>query len=150
MPRSPNSRPPTRSTARQSATGKAGGGHPPQPEAPAALARVRALCAGLPGLAEKTSWGAPTLRAGEKMFAMLVVHHHDDPRVALWCAAPPGAQAQLVERAPERVFVPPYVGYKGWIGLDLAANDDTELAYHLRLAYRQVAPKKLLAQLAQS
>ncbi len=127
------------------------GGHPPQPDNPQALARVRAACAGLPGVVEKIAWGGPTFRtgdtAGDRMFASFVVDHHRDGRTAVWCAAPPGMQALLMETAPDRTFVPPYVGHQGWIGLDLAHTDDAQLAHHLHAAWRKVAPKKRLALL---
>jgi hypothetical protein len=40
-----------------------------------------------------------------------------DEADALLCKAPPGEQSQLVDADPERYFVPPYVGPKGWVGL---------------------------------
>jgi hypothetical protein len=75
-------------------------------------------------------------------------HHHDD-RLALWCAAPSGAQQALVGAAPARFFRPPYVGHRGWLGvyLDIEDVDWDELASILESAYRQVAPKRLLDQL---
>lgn len=74
-------------------------------------------------------------------------HHHDD-RLGLWCAAPQGAQEALVQAAPSRFFRPPYVGHRGWLGvyLDVDDVDWDELATILERAYRQVAPKRLLAQ----
>jgi hypothetical protein len=73
-------------------------------------------------------------------------HHHDD-RLAFWCAAPPGAQEALVADDPERFFVPPYVGGRGWIGvrLDLPIDWD-EVTDLVTDAYRMVAPKRLVAQ----
>jgi len=56
-------------------------------------------------------------------------HHHDDGRLALWCASPPGMRDGLVRADPERYFVPPYVGIRGWIGVRLdrgLAWDDVE------------------------
>jgi hypothetical protein len=46
-------------------------------------------------------------------------NHHGDGRLALWCAAPPGVQHILVGAAPDRYFVPAYVGHLGWIGARL-------------------------------
>jgi hypothetical protein len=42
-----------------------------------------------------------------------------DGRESLWCKAPPGSQMVLVGADPERFFVPPYVGHKGWAGMRL-------------------------------
>jgi hypothetical protein len=55
----------------------------------------------------------------------------------------------LVEADPERFFVPPYVGHRGWLGfrLDRPYADD-ELSGILEDAYAEVAPPKLLAAAA--
>ncbi len=110
------------------------------------LARVRRLCLELPESCEKFAWSAPTFRVGrtQKMFATYADHHHGDPRLTVWCHAPVGKQAVLVASEPQRYFRPPYVGVKGWIGLDLAKFTDQELRLHLREAWEQVAPRKLL------
>jgi predicted DNA-binding protein (MmcQ/YjbR family) len=97
---------------------------------------------------ERLSHGEPTwFVRGKKSFVMYADHHHDD-RLAFWCAAPPGAQEVLAGSAPERFFVPPYVGPRGWLGvrLDLTVDWD-EIADLVAEAYRQVAPRRLVAQL---
>jgi len=120
------------------------GSHAPRPEHPEQLARVYRALAGFQGVVEKTAWGAPTFRTGpaktDRMFAMFSVNHHGDGRVALWCSAPPGTQALLAETAPERTFVPPYMGPSGWIALDLLKTDDHQLVHHLKEAWQHVQP----------
>jgi hypothetical protein len=114
-----------------------------------ALREVRAACLGLPAVTERLSHGAPTFFVqGRKSFVMFHDDHHGDGRLAIWCAAPPGVQGELVDQEPERFFVPPYVGHRGWLGvrLDIAPDWD-ELASIVEDAYRGVAPKKLLAEL---
>jgi hypothetical protein len=67
-------------------------------------------------------------------------------RVATWVKALPVNQELLVARDPDRFFVPPYVGAKGWIGVFLD-NPDTnwdELKDLLWDAWRMSAPKKLV------
>jgi hypothetical protein len=59
---------------------------------------------------------------------MFLDDHHDDGRLAIWCAAPDGVQADLIETDPERFFRPPYVGHLGWLGVQLPGIDDAELA----------------------
>jgi hypothetical protein len=108
-------------------------------------ARVRAICLALPESTEKIAWGAPTFRVKDRMFAMYVENHHGDGRIALWLPAPKGAQVVLAGAEPDRFFVPPYVGTKGWIGLHLLAHGDEELRLHVRRAYLMVAPKRLRA-----
>ncbi len=88
--------------------------------AAAALARVRKFCLAHPGTTERLSHGAPTFFVAQKLsFVSFVDNHHGDGRLAIWCAAPPGAQEMLVESNPEAFFVPPYVGHLGWVGVRL-------------------------------
>ena len=106
------------------------------------LPRLRALCLALPEVTEKVSHGEPTWFV-RKTFVMYADHHHDD-RLAFWCAAPPGAQEELVAADPERFFRPPYVGGRGWLGVRLDRDPDwDEIAEIVRDAHREVAPKEL-------
>ncbi|GAA1230901.1 hypothetical protein GCM10009608_78320 [Pseudonocardia alaniniphila] len=79
---------------------------------------------------------------------MYADRHHDD-RVAFWCAAPAGAQEELVSTAPTRFFRPPYVGGRGWLGvyLDVDDVDWDEIGEIVLDAYRVIAPRKLTALL---
>ena len=103
----------------------------------------------LPESTERLSHGAPTFFVRDKKtFVMFLDHHHDDGRLAIWCHAPPGVQGDLVDEEPERFFVPPYVGPRGWVGVRLDVNLDwDEITGIVTDAYRMVAPKKLLAEL---
>jgi hypothetical protein len=114
-----------------------------------ALARIRAVCLALPEVTERPSHGAPTFFIrGKRSFAMVFDDHHGDGRFAIWCAAPDGMQQLLVEGAPERFFVPPYVGHRGWLGVYLDVPQEwDELAELVTDAWRTVAPKRLAAQL---
>lgn len=114
------------------------------------LQRIRQLCAAWPGVTEKLSHGEPTFFIGKKVFAMSANNHHHDGRIAVWLPVPPGMQAMLIEAAPEKFFKPPYVGGRGWVGVELAQVSDEELTYHLQTAYRQIASKKLLLLLEAS
>ena len=111
------------------------------------LAAVREICLGLPETSERLSHGAPTFFIGEKRsFATVWNNHHGDGRFALICAAPEGMQAELVASDPERFYVPPYVGHRGWIGVRLDRRfDRDEIAGILEDAFAQVAPARLLA-----
>jgi hypothetical protein len=113
------------------------------------LRRVREICLALPEATERLSHGSPTFFVRDKKtFVMYLDDHHGDGRLALWCAAPPGAQTELVAADPERFFRPPYVGHRGWLGVRLDRSPDwTEIAEIIQDAYRQVAPKSLIAQL---
>ncbi len=111
------------------------------------IARLRKLCAALPGINEKLAWGTPCLYAGKKIFAMFSDDHHGDGRLAVWLKAAPGVQELLLETSPEQCFKPPYVGPYGWIGLHLKTINDPALTHHLREAYKLAATKTLLKQL---
>jgi hypothetical protein len=112
------------------------------------LAAVRGACLPLPRVTERPSHGQPAFFAGPRCFAMVTVDHHGDGRLALWCAAPEGGQAELVELEPDRFFVPPYVGHRGWVGVQLLTVDDAELAAVCREAYLCVAPATARRELA--
>lgn len=105
----------------------------------------------LPEVSERPSHGEPAwFVRGKKMFVTYADHHHDD-RLALWCAAPEGAQQALTTADPERYFVPPYVGTRGWVGvyLDVVPIDWAGVEEIIEDAYRVVAPAPLVARLAE-
>ena len=112
----------------------------------AALAKVREIALALPETTERLSHSAPSFFIrGKKTFVNFWDDHHGDGRLALWVAAPPGVQAQLAEQEPDRFFVPPYVGHRGWLGVRLDVDVDWgEVAGIIEDSYRQVAPKTLL------
>lgn len=86
--------------------------------------QIRTLCLGLGDVEERISHGEPTWfhRKG-RSFAMFADHHHDE-RVAVWCAAPPGAQQILIDEDSSRFFRPSYVGAGGWVGIYLDVDQD--------------------------
>jgi hypothetical protein len=109
--------------------------------------RVRAACSTLPEVEERLSHGAPTffVRGRKSFVSVMAEGHHDDDFPHLWCAAPPGAQAELVAGDPATFFRPPYVGHRGWLGVRLDRGiDDAELRELCHEAYRAVAPRTLV------
>ena len=116
---------------------------PPRP-----LTRLRKLCLALPEAHEVEAWGEPTFRVKNKLFAMYADagNHHGGGRPAVWLKAAPGNQPLMVRAAPDRYFVPPYVGPSGWVGVWLDQGVDwDDVADLLRDAWGLTAPKKLLA-----
>ena len=114
------------------------------------LLRIRRLCLALPDAREVEAWGEPTFRVKHKLFAMFAsaANHHGRGRHGVWCKAAPGNQQFMVRDAPDRYFVPPYVGPSGWIGVYLDANVDwADVDELLRDSYRLIAPKTLVKQL---
>jgi hypothetical protein len=119
---------------------------PAEREQAKVLAKLREICLAFPETSERPSHGAPTFFVREKRsFLMVLTNHHGDGRFAIWCAAPDGMQRMLVEADPERFFVPPYVGHRGWLGvrLDRGVHWD-ELAGIAEDAYAEVAPARLV------
>ncbi|HEY3291529.1 MAG TPA: MmcQ/YjbR family DNA-binding protein [Anaerolineae bacterium] len=113
------------------------------------LERVRRICLSLPETSEKPSHGEAIFLVRKKTFAMFANNHHGDGHVAVWAAAPEGMQAMLLDAAPDKYYYPPYVGGRGWIGIELALVNDEELAFHLREAWLVTAPKKLSVAFSQ-
>ena len=90
--------------------------------------RLRRIALALPEATERPSHGEVSFFC-RKQFVMVDDHHHGADHLAFWCAAPPGAQEELVGSDPERYFRPPYVGHRGWVGayLDVPSVDWDEL-----------------------
>lgn len=116
------------------------------------LRRLREICLALPETSERLSHGAPSFFIrGKTCFLMLFDDHHGDGRFAIWCAAPAGDQQLLVDADPEKFFVPPYVGGRGWLGVRLDHGLDwEELAGIVEDAFCTVAPKKLVESVNRS
>ena len=110
------------------------------------LRKLRDLCMALPEAREVAAWGAPTFRV-KTIFAMYSDGTgHEPPHPAAWIKALPINQEIVVRSVPERFFVPPYVGPKGWIGavLDHPDTDWDELKTLLWDAWTMSVPKSLL------
>lgn len=107
------------------------------------IERVRRLCLALPETTEKLSHGEPTFFVRKKVFAMFANNHHSDGHIAVWIPAVEGMQSSLIHSWPQVFFKPPYVGVRGWVGIELSEISDEELALRLNEAWRMIAPKKL-------
>lgn len=110
------------------------------------LAQVRKICLALPETSERLSHGAPTFFIrGKRSFVTFQDNHHGDGRLALWCASSVEIRGMLVKAAPRHYFIPPYVGYLGWIGVNLDQGLGwDEIAGMIDDAYLTAAPKKLI------
>ena len=115
---------------------------PHKPAGDEHLCRVRALCSSLPETTEKISHGEPTFFVKKRVYCMFANNHHHDGHIAVWIAAPPGLQAEVVRSEPEKYFRPPYVGVGGWIGIELTEIGDDELAAHLLEAWKIIREKQ--------
>ena len=107
------------------------------------IERVRRICLALPETWDKISHGEPTWFVAKKVFAMFSNNHHNDGHVAVTVPAAIGIQEMLIAKSPKKFYRPPYVGVRGWVGIELDQVGDKELALHIKEAWRLIAPKKL-------
>jgi len=109
------------------------------------LERLREICLAFPEATEQETWGHPTFRVRDKIFAAC---GSGEERLSMTCKAPSGAQEVLIATDPKRFFRPAYVGHRGWVGvrLDLPVDWD-QIADLVEESYRMTAPKRLSARL---
>ncbi|MFI5495682.1 MmcQ/YjbR family DNA-binding protein [Actinoplanes sp. NPDC051859] len=118
----------------------------PPPDPGSLLDEVRRICTALPEVTERLSHGAPTwfVRSKRTFVSLMADGHHDNDFPHLWCAAPPGAQEELIAADGARFFRPPYVGHRGWLGVRLDGEVDwSEIAELCEDAFHTVAPASL-------
>lgn len=101
---------------------------------------LRAWLLALPGVAEQETWGHPTFRVRDKMFATM----SGDGRTATLKASPE-VQTELVAAEPAVYSVAAYVGRYGWVSIVLDGADPAELRDLAVDAWRRTAPKRLVA-----
>jgi len=111
------------------------------------IERVRRICLALPETREKLSHGEPTWFVKKKVFAMFSKNHHHDGHIAVTIPAAIGIQEMLIKKSPKKFYRPPYVGVRGWVGIEVDQVSDKQLTVHLREAWLLIAPKKLHALL---
>jgi predicted DNA-binding protein (MmcQ/YjbR family) len=107
------------------------------------VTQLRRICLAFPEAVEKPFGGhsAPAFRVRDKLFLVL-----SESAEYLTCKAAPGDQQLLVASDPDRFFVPPYVGTKGWVGVRVdRAVDWEEIAELAEDSYRLIAPASLVA-----
>lgn len=102
------------------------------------------LLTALPETEQTTAHGSPVFKVSGKTYAYWAVNHHGDGRLAIWLGTTPEQQAALVADDPQRFFVPPYVGVKGFVGVSLGeAPPWAQVCDLVHSAWRQHAPVKL-------
>jgi len=106
------------------------------------IKRVRRNCLALPGATEKRSHGEPTFFVKKRVFAMFTNNHHRDGHIAVLIPAQPGEQEALITSSPSVYYRPPYVGVKGWVGIELGQIGDDQLGAHLTEAWKMVSNQR--------
>jgi hypothetical protein len=108
------------------------------------LERVRRIALALPGASERESHGEPTFFVRNRVFVMFANNHHGDGRIAVWLPVPAGMQQSIIDAAPDVFFKPPYVGVRGWVGINLDRIGDSGLESHIQLAWDLIMHKRKL------
>ena len=110
------------------------------------IERVRRICLSLPGTWEKISHGEPTWFVDKKVFAMFSNNHHGDGHIAVTVPTAIGIQEMLIAKSPRKFYRPPYVGVRGWVGIEVKRVTEKELTFHIKEAWRLIAPEKIRRQ----
>jgi predicted DNA-binding protein (MmcQ/YjbR family) len=106
------------------------------------IERVRKLCLALPGTFELETWEHPTFRVGSGRGRIFCIAADDGSSIRL--KADSGEREALLAQG-DPFYVPPYVGAKGWVGvnLDHPRTDWDEVAELIATGYCLIAPKRL-------
>lgn len=114
------------------------------PRARKAIALVRKICAGLPGVEEGTQMGSITWRARKRMFLML--HDYGKGLAAQFWV---GIERQGPLQMDPRLSIPPYLGHSGWMLMELqkSAINPAELRDFAIESYRHFASRRDVAAL---
>ncbi len=112
------------------------------------LQRVLALSARLPETTHAVEPKHAQFWVRGKVFAYFLADHDNDGITSLCVRSANGENTDRARREPERFYLPPYIGKRGWFGLrlDRGRVDWNEVANLLELSYCLAAPKKLSAQ----
>ena len=109
------------------------------------LRLLSAVCLGLPE-AERTNCGAHAdFRVRGKVFAYFLRSHGGDGITAACFKSRLGEHLEHVKRAPDRFYLPRFIGRRGWVGLRLDQGDiDWDEVRNLAaVSYNLAAPKGL-------
>lgn len=118
------------------------------------LGRVRKMCLTLPEATEKETWGSPTFRVSDKIFASfgysdvdVFVDGDAGSELVVVMKAAAGEQESLLGSGPP-FFRPKYVGNRGWVGVAITGETDwAEIEELIIDSYCEIAPKRLSSQI---
>jgi hypothetical protein len=116
----------------------------PDPAAERRLERLRAIALALPEATELETWGHPTFRVRDKMFASC----GNDAATCTFKADPAEREGLLADE--ERFFFPAYVGRFGWVGMHLEGADWDEVAELIATSFCLIGPKRLSRSVLES
>ena len=85
----------------------------------AALRQLSKICLSLPEAARRDLNDHADFRVRGKVFAYFLNNHHGDGIVSVCCKSALGENVDRASREPQRFYLPPYIGPRGWFGLRL-------------------------------
>ena len=103
--------------------------------------RFRELCLSLPEAEERETWGEPTFRVRERIFAMGSL---DGKFVSLKASL--DDQGGLIEMDPETFAPSAYTGRYGWVRVRLAGVGVALARRLVANAWKRTAPRRLVAE----
>jgi predicted DNA-binding protein (MmcQ/YjbR family) len=119
------------------------------------LKQLRKICLALPESTEKETWGSPTFRVRDKIFAAFgysdldIFAPGDEGTVLVVTMKAAAGEQEGLLASGLPFFRPKYVGHRGWIGVGLDADSDwAEIEELIIDSYCEIAPKTLVKQLS--
>jgi hypothetical protein len=110
--------------------------------------RLVKICRKLPEVShDERGDGHIAFMVRKKIFAYYLFDHHGDGMIAFCCKSTLAEQRRLIRNDPESLFVPAYLGARGWVAirLDLDEVDWSTIDDLAKCAYQSLAPRKLAA-----
>ena len=105
---------------------------------------VRELALALPETIERSSYGTPGFRVGDRLFARL---HQDGESLVVWVDM--DEREMLAQAEPEKFFWTPHYDKHPMLQVRLAAVGRTELGELLRDSWRRRAPAAVLRKFSE-
>ncbi|HEV8565374.1 MAG TPA: MmcQ/YjbR family DNA-binding protein [Actinomycetota bacterium] len=102
-------------------------------------AAVRTIALSMPEAEERETWGEATFRVRNKIFMMI-----DAEAKQAAVKTSREEQAALLGMDPATFSFPPYVGPRGWTGVQISRVDTGEMRDLITEAWRMTAPKRLV------
>ena len=114
------------------------------------LARLSKICLDLPESSRQFMGEHASFRVRKKVFAYYLHNHHGDGIISVTGKVLPGDNTALARAAPQKFYIPAYIGPRGWVALrlDVGKVDWEEVAELIRTSYRLVAPRNLAASVS--
>jgi predicted DNA-binding protein (MmcQ/YjbR family) len=111
--------------------------------------RVTAICCALPGAEREEKGDHSIYRVRGKVFAYFLDDHHGDGIVSVCVKSPLGENLDRARIAPDRFYLPAYIGSRGWFGmrLDRGRVRWSDVAEVVERSYRLTAPRSLTRKL---